>query len=108
MEGEYHQFHKIYKFVCEEILFNNRCKKKLARAFLCSGVFLGFREGGEAEFQVIFLLLKNKVGFSNYSNCRKSFNTEGNSTYASFLKFDSNKIKPYKSHVQNFVIKPFS
>ena len=84
--------------------------KKLARAFLCSGNFLGFREGGEAEFQVIFLLLKNKVVFfsSNYSNCRKSFNTEGNSTYASFIKFDSNKIKPYKSHVQNFVIKPFS
>ena len=38
-------------------------KKKLGRAFLCSGVFLGFREGGEAEFQVIFLLLKTKVVF---------------------------------------------
>ena len=82
-------------------------KKKLGRAFLCSGVFLGFREGGEAEFQVIFLVLKTNDDFSNYS-CRKSFNTEGNSTYASFIKFDSNKIKPYKSHVQNFVIKPFS
>ena len=101
-------FVEIHKFVCEEILFNYRCKKKFARAFLCSGVFLGVREGGEAEFQVIFLLLKTKVDFSNYSNCRKSFNTEDNSTYASFIKFDSNNIKPYKSHVQNFVIKPFS
>ena len=28
-QGECHQFNKIHKFVCEEILFNYRCKKKL-------------------------------------------------------------------------------
>jgi len=39
---------------------------------------------------------------------RKSFNTEGNSTYSDHLQFDPNAIKPYKNHIQNFVIKPFS
>ena len=98
---------KSIKLVVKSFYSTKSVKKKLGRAFLCSGVFLGVREGGEAEFQVIFLLLKTEDDFSTYS-CRKSFNTEGNSTYASFIKFDSDKIKPYKSHVQNFVIKPFS
>ena len=37
---------------------------------------------------------------------RKSFNTEGNSSYSTDQHFDS--IKPYKNHIQNFVLKEFS